>query len=246
MREEFTIGNVLSTGFKVWLKNIVPFFLITAIIYSPVIIWGSMAAQGELDFEKIQGITRFSAISGGLLLVLNYFVGAALTFGVVKQLQGERASIGACFVTGLKRFFPVLGVSLLAALATGIAMIALIVPGLIVGCMLYVSTPASVIEKPGLIGALKRSHELTQGHKSGIFGLMIVLYVIGFALQKVVEKVMFDPQRLESTLRPYLYADMARQVIVGSLSAVMVAVAYYYLRSSKDGTSASELARVFE
>jgi hypothetical protein len=70
--------------------------------------------------------------------------------------------------------------------------------------------------------------------------------VIGFVLQKIIEKTMFDPQKFESTLRPYLYADLARQVVVGSLGAVMGAVAYYYLRSSKDGTSATELARVFE
>lgn len=246
MREEFTVGRVLSTGFKIWLKNLIPFLLITVVIYSPLLIWGVLTVQGELTLAKLERIVRFSQFSALLVLVLNSFVAAALTFGVVKELQGERASIGACFATGMSRFLPVLGVALLEGIAIIGGMILLIVPGIIVACMLFVATPASVIEKPGIIGALKRSRELTQGNKVGIFGLLVVLGVLGFVLQKIVEKVLFDPLRFEATLRPYLYADLARQLIVGSLGAVIIAVAYYFLRSSKEGTSASELARVFE
>lgn len=246
MREEFTIGNVLSTGLKVWFKNLIPFLLITVVIYSPLIIWGVVSVQGDLNLEKLHRIVQFSRYSALLVLVLNCFVAAAITFGVVKELQGERASIGACFATGLARFLPVLGVSFLMVLCLGVGLVLLIVPFFIVMCMLYVATPASVIEKPGIVGALKRSRELTQGHKGGIFGLLVVLGVIGFVLQKIIEKTMFDPEKFEATLRPYLYADLARQLVIGSLGAVMSAVAYYYLRSSKDGTSASELARVFE
>jgi len=246
MREEFTIGNVLSTGFKVWIKNFIPFLLITVVIYSPLIIWGVVSVQGDLTLAKLHRIVQFSQYSAVLLFVLNSFAAAAITFGVVKELQGQRASIGACFATGLARFVPVLGVAILMGLCVVVGFVLLIVPGVIVLCMLFVSTPASVIEKPGLVGALKRSRELTQGHKGGIFGLLIVLGVIGFVLQRIIEKTMFDPQKFESTLRPYLYADLARQVVVGSLGAVIGAVAYYYLRSSKDGTSATELARVFE
>lgn len=246
MREEFTIGRVLSTGFKVWLKNIIPFLLITTVIYSPLVIWGVTAVQGELTFAKLERIIQFSRFSAAAVFVLNSFAGAAITFGVVKELQGERASIGACFTTGLARFFPVLGVALLTGIAVLGGMILLIVPGVILFCMLFVATSASVIEKPGVIGALKRSRELTAGHKGGIFGLLIVLFVIGWVAQKIVETTLFDPQRFEETLRVYLYADLARQIVVTSLGAVIGAVTYYYLRSSKEGTSASELARVFE
>ena len=43
-----------------------------------------------------------------------------------------------------------------------------------------------------------------------------------------------------------LYIGLGIQVILGSLGAVISAVAYYYLRNEKEGTSASELAAVFE
>jgi hypothetical protein len=188
-----------------------------------------------------------------MIMLLNIFVSASLTYGVVMDLQGHRASIGSCVATGFARFFPVLGVAILSALAVAGGMIALIVPGIIIACMLYVATPASVLEKPGLIGALKRSRELTAGHKGGIFGLLLILGVLGFGANMLVQTVFLpnagDPSHLEETyhrIPTYMYADLTRAVIVGSISAVMAAVAYYYLRSEKEGTTADELAKVFE
>ena len=47
-------------------------------------------------------------------------------------------------------------------------------------------------------------------------------------------------------MRKLIYCDLVVQVIFGSLGSVMSAVAYYFLRNEKEGTTASELASVFE
>lgn len=253
MENRFGIGSVLGTGFKIWFKNFLPFMLITTLIYAPLLIWGVSVVQGELDLFKLKKIVDFATYSAGVILLLNIFVSAALTYGVVMELQGQHASIGACIATGLVRFFPVLGVALLSALAVAGGFLALIVPGIIVFCMLYVATQASVLERPGLIGALKRSRELTAGHRMEIFGLLFILGLINWGLQKVVEAVMLpdagNPAIFDETLKripTYMYVDLARSIIVGSLGSVMAAVTYFQLRNEKEGTSANELARVFE
>lgn len=253
MNETFSIGSVLSTGFRIWVKNFIPFVLLTAVIYAPLIIWGVSAVQGEPGFDQLMRVLHFARYSAAMIMLLNIFVAAALTYGVVMDLQGHRASIGACVATGFARFFPVLGVALLSALAVAGGLIALIVPGVIISCMLYVATPASVIEKPGVMGALKRSRELTAGRKGAIFGLLLILGVLAFGANKIVEAVFLpnagDPAHLDETyhrIPTYMYADLTRAVLVGSISAVMAAVAYYYLRNSKEGTTAEELAKVFE
>jgi hypothetical protein len=83
--------------------------------------------------------------------------------------------------------------------------------------------------------------------------VLLLLIALNFALQKLVEAVMIphagDPEHLEESLKAipkYVYVDLGRAVIVGSLGAVMAAVAYYYLRGEKEGTSAQDLAKVFE
>ena len=42
-----------------------------------------------------------------------------------------------------------------------------------------------------------------------------------------------------------IYFEVGSQIVLGALGAVMSAVAYYYLRLAKEGTSAQELASVF-
>jgi hypothetical protein len=250
MNERFSLGKVLGTGFRVWGTNIVPFLVITSVVYIPLLIWGVTSVSGGVTLESFHKVDTFSRASTGIIALLNIIVSAALTYGVVMELQGQRASIGRCIGTGLSRFFPVLGVGILTVLCVIGGFIALIIPGIIILCMLYVATPASVIERPGLVGALKRSRVLTENHRLEIFGLLLVLGLIGFGVQKLVENTMLpSPEHLDEFLKAipsYLYVDMARQIVMTSLDAVMCACAYYYLRQEKEGTSAAELAKVFE
>src|SRR5688572_21454485 len=113
MNNTFTVGAVLGTGFRIWFKNLLPFLLITIVVFTPLIIWGVTIANGELSREKLE---NFDSYHGLVVLLLNTFVAAAITYGVVMELQGHHAGIGACFATGLARFFPVLGVALLSTL----------------------------------------------------------------------------------------------------------------------------------
>ncbi len=107
--------------------------------------------------------------------------------------------------------------------------------------MLSVATQASVIERPGVTGALERSRSLTKGHRLGIFGLMLVEGAIVFGIQMIVQNGLSRSLSLPS----YIYVDLLCSVTVGSFTAVMSAVTYFYLRQEKEGTSAAELGQVF-
>ena len=246
---EFSVGNTLSLGFRIWFKNLPAFLLITVLIYTPFLLWGIVAASdpGE-SFERLLTFGRFSAPA---MMVLNTFVASALCYGVVMELQGQHAGVGTCIATGLARFFPVLGVAMLSAIATVGGFLLLVIPGLIVMCMLYVSTVVAVLERPGVMASLHRSRELTAGRRWGVFGVLFVVGLVNFGLEKLVQVVMFDeskltPENVHRMVRNYIYVDLGHTVVVGSIGAVMSAVAYYLLRSEKEGTSASELASVFE
>jgi len=250
MNMTFGVGNVMGTGFRVWFRNLIPFLLITAIFYAPPWLWAASALQADPTPENLRHVSIVFISASMLTWPLNIFVSAVLTYGVVMELHGQRASIGACFATGLSRFLPALGVGILAALATIGATFLLIIPGLIVFCMLYVATTVSVIERPGVMASLRRSRELTQGHKMEIFGILFLLGLISIAVSFVFGGIVISkPTTLEqafANMRHQLYFNMIHQVLFGSLSAVMASVAYCFLRAEKEGTSAAELAAIFD
>ena len=242
MNEQFGVGSVLGMGFRVYARNIIAFTLITAVLYIPLIGYTTWFINS--DTASVDSLLKFGLIVLALQLVLDSFVTATLTYGVVKELQGQRASIGSCIVVGFKRMLPALGVGLLTGLAIIGGLILLIVPGIIAACMLYVATPSSVIEQPGVFGALRRSRELTLGHKGGVFGIRFMLWLIGWGIGKI-EEAAFTPHTF-ADMKTSMYINLGIQVILGTLAAVVAAVAYYALRAEKEGTSANELAAVFE
>jgi hypothetical protein len=252
MSDGFQLGTVIRAGFRVWFRNFAPFLLITLLVFSPLLIWGVLTVQGEPSIEvRAAQLERFSSWSQVLVPLLDIVLSAALVYGVVMELSGQHASFARCLGTGLARFFPVLGVALLTMLAVIGGLILLIVPAFIVLCALYVTTQVAVLERPGVFGALARSRELTAGHRWELFAIVLGFVVLNFALTKLMEVSMVDSATLgednfHEVVRRVMYVDLARIVVTSSLSSVMSSAAYYYLRREKEGTSAGELARVFE
>ncbi len=239
MNERFTLGKVLATGVRVWGTNLVPFLVITALVLAPIAAWGIWFTGAEHTAHEIR-VYRLEA--SGLRFVLDAMTQAALTYGVVMELQGRRATIGACISTGLVRFFPVLGVAILTTLFWILGLFALNVPGIVLYCVMYVAIPSSVIERPGLFGAIKRSGELTEGHRLEIFALAVIVIGGVFGLNRLLPmhpRTVAEAQQAQS-LR------LAIEVLYDSLAATLNAVAYFYLRQEKEGTTAAELAKVFE
>lgn len=255
MHMRFGIGNVLGAGFRVWFRNLIPFLLITGLFYAPPWLWALSAVHGgDGTPESVLHAAHVVQWASYLTLPLDVFVTATLTYGVVMELHGQRASIGACIAIGLARFLPALGVGILTCLCVGVACIALVIPGIVVFCMLYVSTPVSVVERPGVRASLHRSGELTKGHRWEIFCVLFLLFLLGLAVAFVTgifsAGLMQPGQRtvesLPAILSKQVYFTYVQHVVTGSLTAVISAVAYVFLRAEKDGTSTAELAAIFD
>jgi hypothetical protein len=237
MSDSFGISVVVNRSFTVWARNIVPFTLIAAVIHLPIIIWMAVDPWTPKELGPVFG-------SACLGMFLNTFVTATIIYGVVKDLQGQRASLGECIWNGFKRMWPAVGVGVLGGLATFGAAMLLIIPGLIVMSMLYVATSASVIEKPGLFGALRRSRELTAGYKWHIFGLILTMGMLTGFFGGIAALIVHPHDTASYHLQGYI--ELVIRIFFAALTAVMSAVTYFELRVAKEGTTANELAKVFE
>lgn len=248
MNTTWSVGNILATGFRIWLRNLVPFLVITAVFYALPFFWAWDLARAEPSTENFERGVRALVAAAYLTIPINIFVSATLTYGVIMELHGQRASFGACIATGLGRIFPAFAVGVLTWVCIIAACFLFLIPGLIVMCMLYVTTQIAVLERQGVFGAISRSSALTSGHKMQIFSVVLLMLAVSFVSLMGLRQLVTPgttPQGVMDALTWLIYLDFVHSVVMGSLNAVMASVMYYFLRADKEGTSSAELAAIF-
>lgn len=169
--------------------------------------------------------TVFSVVLGAV------GVGAS-TYIVSDHYMGDRLHAGAA----LGRVIPYVGriilLSILSWLAVAGGFILLIVPGVIIACGLAVAAVALVIEGlPSAVAAMKRSWELTRGHRLKVFGAMCVALLL-----------IMIPYMALGTLAafgglPILFgvAFVLLAMAISPFIYVAITVLYYDLRVRKEG-----------
>jgi uncharacterized membrane protein len=239
-----SVGSVLSQSFSIWLKNLVPFTILTVLVYSPVLIYSLMFISGTIT---VDGLVTYGYVGMVGSLLLGLIVTGAITYGVIEQLAGRHASLGKCLTVGLSRMFPILGVGLLSSLLVGLGFLALFVPGVIIYCMLWLAVPVAVAEPGvGVMGALSRSKDLTSGVKGTIFGIVFMIILLEGGISFVLEKAFTGPGSSMGDVKLYLVLVMALSIVLMTIRSVANAVAYHDVRTAKEGIDIDELAAVFE
>ena len=121
--------------------------------------------------------------AAGFVLLLLFWALSVLYQGMVVKLvqdvQGGRRdhSIGALIRSVEPVFWPLLGVSILFGLGVGIGFVLLIIPGLILIVIWSVVAPVTVLERPGVFAAFRRSRELVRGNGWNVFGVVVLVFL---------------------------------------------------------------------
>ena len=230
---QFNVGSVLSRTVSTLMKNPAVFFGLALAAAIP-------SAIMEIMLPPSQGT---SVIMSMIDLMLNLAVQGAMAYAVYQVLRGGTASIGEAVSRGTAQVGVLLLSALLMGLGISIGMVLLIVPGVILYCVWVVTIPACVVEKLGPVASMKRSAELTKGHRMPIFGLLLVLTLIGFAIAALFG-IVFAPL-LNNPIAIILIVS-AVLVIPQAFSNVMITIIYYDLRTMKEGVSLDKLANVFD
>ena len=246
---DFDLGRVIQRTFKAISQNWVTFLI------------GSVVLVGIPSVLQVYGqsLVMQAQSMGGLAIVgvswLLWIVGAYVLQGLVVKVtvsgfNGKAMSIGAAFSAGVKLFLPLLGVGILVGLGTGLGLLLLIVPGIILAVMWSVATAVVVVENRGVTESMDRSRELTKGHRWSIFGLSVILFVVSMIIGLLVGGVGAATGGGFMTGSFNMGLNMATTAISNILTSVIsaagVAALYYELRSVKEGVGPEELASVFD
>ena len=243
---QLDVGGVLSRTFSVTFSNLPSFLLVGLLVYSPAlllhglgVIWPGQAVLLSLIANLLESL---------LALVLT----GALTFGIIRSLRGDKASMGEIIQAGASSLGQVFVVSLMVGIMTVIGAMLCLVPGVIVACMNWVAVPVAVMERPGIRASLDRSHELTSGTRLSVFAVLLVVAMIHGVATVAAGGVAMALGTIEegvNTGAAYSLTQMALTLFLlpfQCLQAAAPAVGYQDLRLHREGADVDDLVRVFE
>lgn len=173
MNNNITVGGVLSRALNIYGDRFGQLIGIAAVVFIPVGI--------------LEGLAREIGVIGSLIAWVASVVGTALFTGAVVRVveAGETGagtkSIGEIFSSLGDRIWPLVWIGVVVGIAQVFGFILLIIPGLILTVIWAVWQPVVVVEKKNF-DALSRSRELVKGNGWNVFGLMIVVLILGFII----------------------------------------------------------------
>jgi hypothetical protein len=243
--QEFKVFRALGLSLRALFRNFVPFMVLTALLYAPVVVWVS-----TMDFESIGSVDelldRLFVWPLYAVTALSSLLAPMITYRVIQDLNGVTVSMMTSIKHGARGFVPAI------VLAAVINVLQLLPVGGILGaillCVYFVTTPAAVAEKLGPVAAFQRSADLTRGRRGGIFGLtfLIGLIMVAMMLAWIVPMLQRPDTEIFDNLRPTAIVFVCMIGLLQMFNGVVEAVSYALLRKDKDGVSYDNLARVFE
>ncbi len=248
---DFRIGHVFNQAWWVFSRNFLTFMLVTGIAsLPPLLIPQPVPGSSVNPFENL-GFALFTML---LMIILSVLSQAVVLYGAFQVMRGRPVNLAESARIGLRRFFPIVGLALSTGLLIGLASPLLVFPGLMLYTMWFVATPACVVEQLGPFRSMRRSRELTKGHRWKIFGLMLAIIIPALIFGAIVGMVVFMTLGAGTILglSAALATTLGRVVnliwsaVWTAFLAIVVVVTYHDLRVAKEGLDTEQIAAVFE
>jgi len=251
-----SIGSVFGKSFSVLFGNFVKFFVVTAILWVPSILFSifflgaSTATSGGTVELGAKGPAAF-----GFAAVM--VVAATVMYGAVIHmtcltLADRPAGVGAAIGKGFARFFPLFIAYILLSILVTIGLIFLIAPGLWILAIYALVLPAIVAENKGPFAGMGRSAALTKGYRWKVLGASILLFVLIIAVSFVTQFIIGivaavgGAGDISATLIVTVTVTSLIQIVIYLYMLIFYTTLYHQIRTAKEGTSADEIAAVFD
>ena len=151
-------------------------WLITKIVFVIVVPFEVFKAlsvgHGEIDWQLMAGLFLMQRMCDAL-------IAPALFYALLKVIQtGSAPGINEAYRWSLSKFPKLILVSIMYWVLVTLASLLLVIPGIILALAFSLVLPVAVFEKGSAVKALRRSSELTRGHRWNIFGACFVISLL--------------------------------------------------------------------
>jgi hypothetical protein len=241
---DFRVGRVLNRTTSVLSRNFLPFFVVTAVAHLPslLVTRNPLSTAGGASTQQVLQGAGLLVLGLVLMIVLSTLSQAVVLYGAFQDMRGRQVNLTESLQVGLRRLLPIFGLAICMAFLGMLAFMALVVPAFIVFTRWFVATPVCVVEQAGPLASMKRSSQLTKGHRWKVFGLMILLIVISAVGSGVIASSF---TAIGGTAFA-IVGDVLWNGIWGAFYAIAVVVTYHDLRVAKEGIDIDQIASVFD
>jgi hypothetical protein len=236
---EFRIGPIFSRATTIYLQHFLLFTVVALVISIPSLFGG--------DSESILGGIR-SFVVAIVGMILNFVGQAVILYGAFQAMRGRAVYVGDAIRRGLSRFWSILGLSILVGLGIAIGLILLIIPGIMLAVRWSVALPACVVENKGPFESMRRSADLTRGHRWKIFGIFVLLLIgviVAGIIVAAIVGVIVAVGGIVGIVLAAVIGFVAMAIYTAYLNTVLVMI-YHDLRAVKEGVDTEQIAAVFD
>jgi hypothetical protein len=241
-KTDLRVGSIINRSGAVLSRHFLTFFIVTLIAYSPALLIASVQTTEPIEPSEALSQALWALLGVLLLMVLSTLSYAIILHATFQDMRRRPVRLAESLNVGLSRFLPLIGLAFVAGFLIVLGLILLIIPGLILYTMWFVGLPACVVERLGPWTSLRRSRELTKGHRWKLFALALVIPVVNGGISKVIVVV------LTALAGPIvgLTGQLIWTGIAAAFTGVVFTVTYYELRMIKEGVDIEQITAVFD
>jgi Membrane domain of glycerophosphoryl diester phosphodiesterase len=237
----FRVGRTLSNSWRVFSANFVKVFLITIVVTAVYVGLSRFVPRSAVPSSEVPKLAVLIVIGVLAILILYTLAQAAILYVAFQSMRGRVVGIAEALRRGLSRFGAIVGLAILVGFGIWIGLILLIVPGIMFALRWSVALPACVVEGLGPLASMKRSAQLTKGHRWKLFGIFLLLWVVS-ALAGLLIGLLLKPAGVVVT-------QVVQAVWNAAWTAfwyVTLVMIYHDLRVIKEGVDIDQIAAVFD
>jgi hypothetical protein len=183
----FLVSVRVVFGTKAMLGIMLPFLLFSLVILLVPLVYTPSYTISEI-WDYFYDVVEAFAIYLGLLLLLalyKIFVSGAIAGMVKHGAETGKASLGAGFGMGARKFLFILLASIPFALMVMIGIALLVIPGLLLLVLFIYFIPAIVIDNCGPLSSLRKSYRVSRRNMGYSIALLII-FLLTFIVPGIV------------------------------------------------------------
>ncbi len=249
-----TVGEILGAAVQVVRRHFLLLAAASLVVSAlgTLAIWGVLAGNGQIELFVTEswlspalngtGSIPGSVLAAAAVRLLVSVVGGVLIAGLATVCAAQdtlgKPTGRAEWRDRLTRRLPLLiGLSLLVAVAVGLGLVVLIVPGVLIYLAWLVATPVAVLERSTIGVSLNRSVQLTAGERGRLLGLvaavLAVTVLLSFFVTSLIGGLLADLSPTGALLVSEA-TSAAVTLFTGPWAGAVTALAYIDLRIRKE------------
>jgi hypothetical protein len=276
---EFRVGRVFGQAARVFVRNL-PKLLVLAAISHVASTALQLTGIYRLFGPPTLWIMYVWLIPTLLTaLVFRPFSEAAVVHAGLQFWDRGRVRLGTALARAVARFIPSVAVTVLVRVviftgyfAPGLASVLtsqrllapnlalavlflglLVLPGAWLALIWSVALPACVVEGRGPFASLRRSAQLTKGHRAKVFGILLLLAPVSLVLGPLMRglwmgaiAVRFQPLSPLTVIQGISWGLLAVNIVWEAFAACVLAAIFHQLRAAREGIDVERVTAVFD